>query len=104
MQQGVTYRRLIATFQRVFGATIFFGADTQRERAAVMHQARFNFVREAWIWYTRDANQEMLPGGFEKEIVLSDEFFREVMTHSIPTDLDAAKALSSSPAALDLFM
>jgi hypothetical protein len=37
-------------------------------------------------------------------IVLSDEFFREVTTHSIPTDLEAAKALSSSPAALDLFM
>jgi len=36
--------------------------------------------------------------------VLSDEFFREVTTHSIPTDLEAAKALSSAPAALDLFM
>jgi Plasmid encoded RepA protein len=40
----------------------------------------------------------------ENEIVLSDEFFREVTTHSIPTDLEAAKALSSAPAALDLFM
>jgi hypothetical protein len=27
-----------------------------------------------------------------------------VTTHSIPTDLEAAKALSSAPAALDLFM
>lgn len=45
-----------------------------------------------------------MPGGFENEIVLSDEFFREVTTHSIPTDLEAAKALSSAPAALDLFM
>jgi len=105
MQQGGSqYRRLIAAFQRVFGATIFFGTDTQRERAAVMHQVRFNFMREARIWYSRDPNQEVLPGGFENEIILSDEFFREIMTHSIPTDLDAAKALSSSPAALDLFM
>jgi hypothetical protein len=105
MQQGGSqYRRLIAAFQRVFGATIFFGTDTQRERAAVMHQARFNFMREARIWYSRDPSQEVLPGGFENEIVLSDEFFREVTTHSIPTDLEAAKALSSSPAALDLFM
>src|SRR5215472_4318644 len=31
------------------------------------------------------------------------EFYREVENHSIPTDLEAAKALSSSPAALDLF-
>jgi hypothetical protein len=105
MQQGGSqYRRLIAAFQRVFGATIFFGTDTQRERAMVTHQARFNFMREARIWYSRDPHQALLPGGFENEIVLSDEFFREVTTHSIPTDLEAAKALSSAPAALDLFM
>ena len=36
-------------------------------------------------------------------IVLSDEFYREILNHRIPTDLEAAKALSSSPAALDLF-
>jgi hypothetical protein len=105
MQQGGSqYRRLIGAFQRVFGATIFFGTDTQREKATVTHQARFNFMREARIWYSRDANQSQLPGGFENEIGLSDEFFREVTTHSIPTDLEAAKALSSSPAALDLYM
>jgi hypothetical protein len=34
MQQGGSqYRRLIAAFQRVFGATIFFGTDAQREKA-----------------------------------------------------------------------
>jgi hypothetical protein len=105
MQQGGSqYRRLIASFQRIFGATIFFGTDTQRERAAVMHHARFNFMREARIWYSRDPQQETLPGALENEIVLSDEFFREISTHSIPTDLEAAKALSSAPAALDLFM
>jgi len=105
MQQGGSqYRRLIAAFQRVFGATIFFGTDMQREKATVTHHARFNFMREARIWYSRDPNQEILPGCFENEIVLSDEFFREITTHSIPTDLEAAKALSSSPAALDLFM
>ena len=105
MQQGGSqYRRLIAAFQRVFGATIFFGTDTQREKATVTRHARFNFMREARIWYSRDPNQATLPGGFENEVVLSDEFFREVSTHAIPTDLEAVKALSSSPAALDLFM
>jgi hypothetical protein len=105
MQQGGSqYRRLMASFQRVFGATIFFGTDTQQERAAVLHHSRFSFMREARIWYSRDPEQETLPGAFENEIVLSDEFFREVSAHSIPTDLEAAKALSSAPAALDLFM
>jgi hypothetical protein len=50
-QRGSQYRRLVAAFQRVFGATIFFGTDTQREKATVTHHARFNFMREARIWY-----------------------------------------------------
>jgi hypothetical protein len=105
MQQGGTqYRRLIASFQRIFGATIFFGSDIQRDKTAVFHKARFNFMSEARIWYSRDHEQQTLPGGCQNEIVLSAEFYREVMAHPIPADLDAAKALSSSPAALDLFM
>jgi hypothetical protein len=105
MQQGGTqYRRLVSAFQRIFGATIFFGTDMQRERAAVVHRARFNFMSEARIWYSRDANQATLPGGLQNEIILSHEFFNEIMSHPIPTDMEAAKALSCSPAALDLFM
>ncbi|MFL6448512.1 MAG: replication protein RepA [Bryobacteraceae bacterium] len=105
MQQGGSqYRRLVCAFQRPFGATIFFGTDTQRQRALVTHQARFNFLREARIWYSRDPNQALLPGGFDNGIVLTDEFFHGVTTHSIPTDLEAAKALSCAPAALGLFV
>ena len=49
-QGGSQYRRLVASFQRIFGATIFFGTDTQLERTAVVHSARFNFMSEARIW------------------------------------------------------
>ena len=104
MQQGGSqYRRLIESFKRIFGATIFFGTDLQRERAKVIHQSRFNFMSEARIWYARDTEQPTLPGECRNTIVLSTEFFREVMDHPIPTDLEAAKALSCAPAALDLF-
>ena len=105
MQQGGSqYRRLVASFQRIFGATIFFGSDTQHERATVVQRARFNFMSEARIWYSKDPEQRLLPGDCQNVIVLSDEFYGEVLHHPIPTDLEAAKALSSSPAALDLFM
>lgn len=104
MQQGGSqYRRLIAAFQRIFGATIFFGTDTQSERANVFHHARFNFMSEAQIWCSRLPADEPPPGKVENMIVLSQEFYREVMDHPIPTDLEAAKALSSAPAALDLY-
>ncbi len=61
-------------------------------------------MSEARIWYSRDADQGTLPGGLQNEIVLSHEFFAEIISHPIPTDMEAAKALSCSPAALDLFM
>jgi hypothetical protein len=105
MQQGGSqYRRLVESFERIFGATIFFGTDTQREHAAVIQRARFNFMAEARIWYSRDPDQKLLPGDCQNVIVLSDEFYREIFNHPIPTDLEAAKVLSGSPAALDLFM
>ena len=105
MQQGGSqYRRLIGAFQRIFGATIFFGTDTQRDKAAVVHQARFNFMTEARIWYSRGPAQQNLPGDCQNMIVLSEEFYREIQSHPIPADLEAAKALSSSPEVLDLYM
>ena len=60
-------------------------------------------MTEARIWYSRDRDQILLPGDCQNVIVLSDEFYREISSHPIPTDLEAAKALSASPAALDLF-
>ncbi len=105
MQQGGSqYRRLIGAFQRIFGATIFFGSDMQLEKAAVVHHARINFMSEARIWYSRDPGQQNLPGDCQNMIVLSEEFYREILSHPIPADLEAAKALSSSPAVLDLYM
>ncbi|MEO8598146.1 MAG: replication protein RepA [Candidatus Solibacter sp.] len=103
-QGGAQYRRLLASFQRIFGATMFFGTDRQLERAAVVHQARFNFMTEARIWYSRNPDEALLPGECQNMVLLSDEFYREILDHPIPTDLEAAKALSSCPAALDLFM
>ncbi len=102
-QSGSQYRRLVGSFQRIFGATIFFGTDSQRVPAAVVHQVRFSFMAEARIWYSRDPEQQLLPAECQNMIVLSDEFCRAISSHPILTDLEAAKALSSSPAALDLF-
>ena len=101
---GKEYRRLIQAFERIFGATIFFGTDQERPRARVITRGRFNFLREAKLWYSRDTQTAVLGDEFENEIVLSDEFYSEINAHRIPTDLEAVKLLVSSPAVLDLFM
>ena len=102
-QGGSQYRRLVAAFERIFGATIFFGTDTQSDPAVVVHCSRFNFMTEATIWYSRQETRRTPPDEGENVVVLTDDFYREVIAHPIPTDLQAARALSCSPAALDLF-
>ena len=101
---GKEYRRLIQAFERIFGATIFFGTDENRPKARVITKGRFNFLRAAKLWYSRDTETTALGEDFENEIVLSDDFYREINAHRIPTDLEAVKLLVHSPAVLDLFM
>jgi Plasmid encoded RepA protein len=72
---GKEYRRLIEAFERIFGATMFFGTDSMKAGAKVVHRSRFNFLREATIWYDRDANRPPKSAAFENVIVLSDEFY-----------------------------
>ena len=101
---GKEYRRLVAAFERIFGATIFFGTDTLRGTAKVVQRSRFNFFREAQIWYSRDPRQFPLSEQFENVIVLSDEFYQEIAAHPIPADLEGVKVLAGAPAVLDLFL
>src|SRR6185312_12257074 len=101
---GKEYRRLVAAFARIFGATIFFGTDIFSGTAKVVQRSRFSFFQEAQIWYSRDTEQYPVSDQFENVIVLSDEFYREITTHPIPADLEAVKVLAASPAVLDLFM
>jgi Plasmid encoded RepA protein len=101
---GKEYRRLVAAFERIFGATIFFGSDTLSRIAKVIQRSRFSFFNEARIWYSRDPEQYPVSDEFENVIVLSDEFYKEIMAHPIPADLEAVKVLAGAPAVLDLFM
>ena len=101
---GKEYRRLVAAFERIFGATIFFNTDVAVTTAKVVQRSRFNFLQEAQIWWNRDPDQRVIDEAFENVIILSDEFFREVTEHPIPTDLEAVKTLSGAPAVLDLYM
>ena len=100
---GKEYRRLIAAFERIFGATMFFGTEKLTSTAKVVQQSRFNFLREAHIWYNR-CSENMLPDEPGNVIVLSDEFYQEITSHPIPTDLEVVKVLAPAPAALDLYV
>ena len=68
-------------------------------KAKMVQRSRFNFLGEAQIWYNRNLEQRPLSDEFENVIVLSDEFYREITSHPIPTDLEAGwKFLPTRPA------
>jgi hypothetical protein len=101
---GKEYRRLVAAFERIFGATIFFGTDALNGKARLVQRCRFNFMSEAHIWYARSPEQPLLSPGFENVIVLSEAFYQEIVDHPVPNDMDAVRVLVSAPAVLDLYM
>ena len=43
------------------------------------------------------------PNSFNSVVVLSAEFYDELVAHAVPIDLRALKALKSSPLALDIY-
>ena len=44
---GKEYKRLVSGFERIFGATLFFGTDSMAGRAKMVQRTRFNFLQEA---------------------------------------------------------
>src|SRR3954451_287913 len=69
---GKEYKRLVGGFERIFGATLFFGTDTMAGKAKMVQRSRFNFLQEAQIWYDRNLDQRSLSDEFENVIVLSE--------------------------------
>jgi len=97
---GKEYRRIVAAFERIFGATIFFATESRRDGASLVHRRRFNFLEQAAIWYTGSLSSDAV----QNSITLSDEFFEEVTAHPLPVDLCAVQVFASAPGLLDLFL
>lgn len=101
---GKEYRRLVAGIERIFGATVFFSSESVVNDAKLFSRARFHFVRETHIWYDRSSAEVRSRRGRENTIVLGEEFFKEVTTHPIPSDLEVIRLLAASPGALDFYL
>lgn len=106
-KDGRYYKRLIASFERIFYSTFFFSSDQQVGEATLMERQSFRFVKNARLWYTEPGPSEPTHASqtrTENVIVLSEEFWREIQEHPIPVDLAVVKALADSPGNLDLYV
>ncbi len=61
-KNGYHFKRVVQGSERIFGSTIFFGADEQRQQAVVSNWARFHFFDRIQLWYNREQFPQALPG------------------------------------------
>ncbi len=103
-KNGYHYHRIVPGFQRVFGATIFFGTEEQRPKASIVDAARFHFFDRMHIWYNRDGTENPNDEESENTIALSEAFHEEIDRHKIPIERRVVSALANAPGILDLYV
>jgi hypothetical protein len=103
-KNGYHYHRIVHGFQRVFGATIFFGTEELRQKAAVLEAARFHFFDRMHIWYNREGHTDSSDDDPDNTIVLSEAFQHEIDQHKIPIERRVVAALANAPGILDLYV
>jgi hypothetical protein len=101
---GKRYRRLMEGFQRVFGATMFFGTYDEPDRELVLDWARFHFFDDLHLWFHKtEAEPGTLPH-HQNCVVLSEAFYDEIDQHRIPVEREVVAALANAPGVLDLYL
>lgn len=104
-KDGRYYRRLIAGFQRLFSATIFFGTGEAPGNARFVDWARFHFFDQLQLWFVDSGELACAASTHCKNtITLSESFYKEIDEHRIPVEQEIVIALSGSPGALDFYI
>jgi hypothetical protein len=103
-KDGFHYCRLVQAFQRIFGATIFFGTDSQPNGHHLADSARFHFFDKIHLWF-HDHDQPLAANqAAENIITLSEAFYNEIDAHRIPVEREVVAALAHAPGILDFYI
>jgi len=103
-KDGKRYHRLIGGFQRVFGATMFFGTNDDLTRELVLDCARFHFFDHLHLWFHKTEAEPSASSNHENCAVLSEAFYHEIDQHRIPVEREVVAALANAPGVLDLYL
>ncbi len=92
-----TIGRFKDQFRRLFASNIDFTQDLGEETLDI----KANLARTIQMWWdTKHPEQTNL---FESYVVLTEDFFNEIMTYPVPLDMGVISAIKQSPLALDLY-
>ena len=103
-KDGKRYRGLMEGYQRVFGATMFFGTNNGPDRELVLDWARFHFFDHLHLWFHKTEAEPVPSPHHENCAVLSEAFYDEIDQHRIPVEREVVAALANAPGVLDLYL
>jgi len=103
-KNGYHYHRIVQGFQRIFGATIFFGTEEQRQKAAILDAARFHFFDRMHIWCNHEGTVNPKGDESNNAIALSEAFHNETDRHKIPIERRVVAAFDLPPFSVPIIM
>ena len=89
--------RLKDQARRLFSCTVSATYDDAKKHADM----GYRLADKSLLWW--DAKDPEQAGLWQSTVTLSEAFFREVVSHPVPVDMRALKALKKSPLALDTY-
>ena len=95
---GSSRTRLRNQMDRLFNASVSLIYENKRDKATVNAQIA---TRTEFWWNERKPEERAL---WQSKVVLSHEFFNEIINHPVPLDMNILRALTRSPLGLDLYV
>lgn len=89
--------RLKDQTKRLFSCTVSATYDDAKKHADM----GYRLADKSMLWW--DAKDPEQAGLWQSSVTLSEAFFNEVVSHPVPVDMRALKALKKSPLALDTY-
>ena len=96
--RGGVQTRLLNQMDRLFHASVQLIYEDKGSKATI---SSFVADRTEFCWNERKANERVL---WESKIELGEKFFKEIISHPIPLDINTLKALKRCALGLDLYL
>ena len=85
--------------ERLLNSTWTIRIEDGQGQGYITRHARI--VSEFSFWSGRDPNQTPL---WENAIILTDEFYKEIIAHPVPLDMRVLENIKQSPTAIDIYL
>ena len=85
--------------ERLFNSTLTIRRVDSQGQGYITRHARI--VYEFSLWTGRDPNQTPL---WKNAIILTDEFYKEIIAHPVPLDMRVLREIKQSPTAIDIYL